>query len=145
VLTAKVARLPAWNGARQRHAAAYRELLGGIDHVTLPREAGYATHVYHIFAIRVGDRASLMSALAEEGIQCGIHYPIPLHLQEAYRSCGHGPGSFPVAERCAEQFLSLPMFPELTTAQIECVVQAIDRYYAGVPSRSVATYPIDVR
>ena len=67
----------------------------------------------------------LLDAMAERGISCGIHYPIPIHLQEGYRNLGLGRGSFPVAERCAEEFLSLPMFPELTSEQVETVSREI--------------------
>ena len=66
-----------------------------------------------------------MTALAEQGISCGIHYPVPVHLQEAYRFLGLARGSFPVAEKCAEEFLSLPMFPEMTSEQIAYVVDKI--------------------
>src|ERR687887_821441 len=78
--------------------------------------------VYHIYAIRTQKRDALMSALAAVGIHCGVYYPTPLHLQEAYRSLGLRKGSYPVTEKCAEELLSLPMFPELTEEQIERVV-----------------------
>src|SRR5678809_1785790 len=88
-------------------------------------EAIYAQHVYHVYAIRVQERERLMRHLGEKGIGYGIHYPVPVHLQEAYRSLGYGPGSFPVAEQAAKEFVSLPMFPELTTAQIALVIDAV--------------------
>ena len=82
-------------------------------------------HVYHIYAIRVQRRDQVLQALANRGVSCGIHYPVPVHLQEAYSSLGYARGSFPVAERCADEFLSLPMFPELTPEQVEYVGQEV--------------------
>ena len=90
-----------------------------------PRVAAYAQHVYHIYAIRVRQRAKVMRHLADKGIGYGIHYPVPIHLQEAYRSLGYGEGAFPKAERAAADLLSLPMFPELTPEQLEFVVQSV--------------------
>jgi dTDP-4-amino-4,6-dideoxygalactose transaminase len=87
--------------------------------------AAYGVPVYHIYAVRVTERDRILQALTQRGIGCGIHYPIPIHLQHAYRGLGLGVGSFPVAERCANEFLSLPMFPELTQVQIETVVREV--------------------
>ena len=96
----------------------------------VPKEADYARHIYHIYAIRAQNRDKLMKFLAEKGISSGIHYPIPVHLQEAYQFLGLGKGSFPVAEKCANEFLSLPMFPELTNEQIEYIVEQIKQFTA---------------
>ncbi|MBV9130676.1 MAG: DegT/DnrJ/EryC1/StrS family aminotransferase, partial [Verrucomicrobia bacterium] len=82
-------------------------------------------HVYHIYAIRLADRDEVIRLLSEKGVGCGVHYPVPIHLQEAYRNLGYEPASFPVAERCATEFVSLPMFPELTPVQLELVGQAV--------------------
>ncbi len=125
VLNAKLKHLPAWNEARRRNARLYNQLLSGVEGVILPQEAEYAKHIYHIYAVRVPKRDRLMSALGEKGVSCGIHYPIPIHLQEAYRSMGWKKGDFPVAEKCANEFLSLPMYPELTAEQIAFVAQQI--------------------
>jgi dTDP-4-amino-4,6-dideoxygalactose transaminase len=125
VLSVKLRHLPAWNEARRAHAQFYRTLLVGLENAILPHEAYYARHVYHIFAIRVQNRDQIMKALAEKGIQCGVHYPIPVHLQEAYQSLGWQKDSFPIAEKCAEELLSLPMFAELTEEQIVYVANAI--------------------
>jgi dTDP-4-amino-4,6-dideoxygalactose transaminase len=127
VLSVKLKYLEAWNEARRRHARAYTDLLGGLDGITVPHEPDYARHIYHIYAIRVRHREILMSALAEQGIHCGIHYPVPVHLQEAYHFLGLRQGSFPVAEACAEEFVSLPMYAELTPEQIEYVGRQIER------------------
>jgi Predicted pyridoxal phosphate-dependent enzyme apparently involved in regulation of cell wall biogenesis len=125
VLSVKLKHLPAWNEARRKNAKLYNELLADVDKIQRPVEADYAKHVYHIYAIRTSKRDGLISALAGKNIFCGIHYPIPLHLQEAYRFLGYGPGSFPVAEKSAAEFVSLPLFPELTNEQITQVVNAI--------------------
>ena len=125
ILSAKLLHLDRWNDARRNHAHTYTKLLSGADGVITPYEADYAKHVYHIYAIRVNDRDMLISRLAERDIFCGIHYPVPVHLQQAYSSLGLGKGSFPIAEKCAEEFVSLPMFAELTGEQVEYVAQTI--------------------
>jgi dTDP-4-amino-4,6-dideoxygalactose transaminase len=125
VLSVKLRHLPQWNDARRRNASLYNELLAGVQGVTTPTEAQNAKHVYHIYSICVAQRDSVMKTLASKGIACGIHYPVPLHLQEAYASLGCGPGSFPVAETYASQQLSLPMFAELTSDQIRAVVDEL--------------------
>ena len=114
VLGVKLKYLAGWNDARRRHAAAYTEQLSSLNEVLKPREEAYAKHVYHIYAIRVKERDRLMAGLGEKAIACNIHYPVPIHLPEVYRSLNLGPGSFPVAEKCASEYLSLPMFAELT-------------------------------
>lgn len=91
----------------------------------MPKEASYGKHIYHVFALRVKNRDKILKALTDLGIGCGIHYPVPVHLTKAYASLGLGRGSFPVAEKCAEEFLSLPMFPELSREQIAVVAQVL--------------------
>jgi dTDP-4-amino-4,6-dideoxygalactose transaminase len=125
ILSAKLQNLSAWNEARRKNAHLYTRLLSGVDGVVVPEEAPYARHIYHIYAVRVQNRDKLMSALGEKGVSCGIHYPIPIHLTEAYKFMGLGKGSFPAAEKCADEFLSLPMYPELSEEQIEYVCSAI--------------------
>ena len=125
VLSAKLSHLPAWTEGRRRNAAVYDELLKGMKGVTTPKQAAYAKHVYHIYVIRVADRDRLIASLAEKDIHCGIHYPIPVHLLDAYKSLDLGAGSFPVAEKSAAEFVSLPMYPELTPAQIDRVAGGI--------------------
>jgi len=125
VLSTKLAYLNEWNEARRKNARLYAELLSNVDGVVVPREADYAKHVYHIYAIRIQNRDDMIRKLADEGISCGIHYPVPVHLQSAYRELGLHRGSFPVAEKCAEEFVSLPMYPELTEAQIHYVVDTV--------------------
>lgn len=129
ILSEKLAYLDRWNEARRRKALLYNSLLNSLAAVRTPKEMEYGLPVYHIYAIRVTERDALVSALKEKGIACGIHYPVPIHLQQAYRHLGLGKGSFPVAERCAEEIVSLPMFPELTEEQIHYVVEEIHRFF----------------
>jgi dTDP-4-amino-4,6-dideoxygalactose transaminase len=96
-----------------------------MQDVVLPFEAEYAKHVYHIYPVRLQNRDQVLSQLAEMGISCGIHYPLPIHLQDAYAGSGQGPGRFPVTEKYAMEQLSLPMFPELTKHQINYVVEGV--------------------
>jgi dTDP-4-amino-4,6-dideoxygalactose transaminase len=135
VLSVKLQHLKRGNDLRRAHAVKYDEALGGIEDLVIPIEAGYAKHVYHVYAIRVKERVKLMQSLADKGVGCGVHYPLPIHLQEAYRDLGYKKGAFPIAERTAEEFVSLPMFPELTEAQIERVVDAV-KDCGGVPAFS---------
>jgi len=128
VLSVKLKHLLEWNEARSRNAQIYDELIAEVDGVITPSQADYSKHVYHIYAIRVQNRDALINALTEKDIHCGIHYPVPVHLQEAYQSLRLRKGSFPVAEKCAEELVSLPMFPELTREQIEHVAKQIRAY-----------------
>lgn len=131
VLSVKLKYLARWNDARRKNAALYNEMLDNLDEIILPRQMNYARHVYHIYAVRSENRDALIGRLAEKNIACLIHYPLPVHLQEAYRHFGLGKGSFPVTEKCAEQFLSLPMYPELTEEQLEAVADGIRDFLAG--------------
>jgi dTDP-4-amino-4,6-dideoxygalactose transaminase len=128
ILSVKLKHLVPWNEARRKNAQLYGELLAEVDGVFVPREADYAKHVYHIYAIRLQNRDALISALAEKDITCGIHYPVPVHLQEAYHFLELRAGSYPIAEKCAEELVSLPMFPELTKGQIHHVVHEIKKF-----------------
>jgi dTDP-4-amino-4,6-dideoxygalactose transaminase len=125
VLRVKLRSLVRDNAARGAHARLYERLLGGRDDVILPQEAPYAHHVYHLYAIRIRNRDRVLRALADREIMCGVHYPIPLHLQPAYLGLGLSRGAFPIAERCADECLSLPMYPELTPPQIRTVAGEI--------------------
>lgn len=127
VLGVKLRHLDAWTEQRRQHAAQYDRLLSGIDTIQLPYVAPGSRHVYHVYAIRTRNRAELRDALTAEGVQTGLHYPIPVHLQRAYSSLGYKRGDFPLAEQAAREVLSLPMYPELTSAQIEAVASAVSR------------------
>jgi dTDP-3-amino-3,4,6-trideoxy-alpha-D-glucose transaminase len=124
-LRVKLAHLDEWNGRRRAHAARYSELLRGVPGVALPGAQEGAEAVYHLFAVRVVERDRVRSQLAEAGIGTHIHYPLPLHLQPAYRGLDIPAGSLPVSERFAEETLSLPMFPELSGEQVEYVARTL--------------------
>jgi dTDP-4-amino-4,6-dideoxygalactose transaminase len=125
VLSVKLPHLERGNELRRAHALQYDEALDGVDELVTPFKAAYARHVYHIYAIRARERDEVMRLLEEKGIGCAVHYPTPVHLQEAYRSLGYEKGALPVTEKAAEEFLSLPMFPELTHAQIAFVAETV--------------------
>lgn len=125
VLEIKLRGIDAATAKRRKNAARYHELLGGLESIVLPQETKHCQHVYHIYPIRVGNRDRMLDAMGQAGIGCSIHYPIPLHLQKAYRQLGYTHGSFPIAERCASELLSLPMYPELTDSQISEVATTL--------------------
>jgi dTDP-4-amino-4,6-dideoxygalactose transaminase len=129
VLSIKLRYLDEANLLRRKHAQAYNQAFAGIGDVLTPLEARYARHVYHVYAIRLQERDAVRRELQEKGVGCAVHYPVPIHLQEACRNLGYKEGAFPIAESLAEQFLSLPMFPELTTEQTQyvacCVSEAV--------------------
>jgi dTDP-4-amino-4,6-dideoxygalactose transaminase len=130
VLGVKLKHLDRWNDARRRLAAAYTERLAGLD-VRTPEERPGSRHVYHLYVVRLARRDRWRARLTELGIQSGVHYPVPVHLQPAYRDLGYRAGDFPVAESAATEVLSLPMFPEMTEQQVEEVAGALR---AGLPS-----------
>jgi dTDP-4-amino-4,6-dideoxygalactose transaminase len=126
VLLVKLRYIEEWNRARVRAADRYRKNLAGTAGIKLPAMAEHATHIYHLFVIQVPDRRDdILKALAEREIYCGIHYPIPLHLQQAYAYLGYRAGDFPIAEAAAQRILSLPMFPEITDQQIDLVCEEL--------------------
>ncbi len=125
VLSVKLRRLSANNAARRAHAALYDELLADEPRVIRPVAAPSNLHAYHIYAVRVQDRDGVLQRMRARGVNCAVHYPVPIHLQKAYKFLGLWPGSYPVAERCAHELLSLPMYPELTREQILLVVNAL--------------------
>ncbi len=125
VLSIKLRNLEKGNRLRRSHAHYYSRALSDIEEVTLPSNPASCRHVYHIYALRIRERDTVLEYLSDHGIGSGIHYPTPVHLQEAYRDLGYGEGSFPVAERCANEFLSLPMYPELSLVQLEAVCQTV--------------------
>jgi dTDP-4-amino-4,6-dideoxygalactose transaminase len=127
VLSVKLKHLPKWNEDRRKNAETYNTLLGDVGGLAIPQEAKYGKHVYHIYAARVRDRDRFIASLTEQGIYCGVHYPTPIHLQNAYHFLGFQKGSLPVAELCAAEHVSLPMFPELTNEQIGYVVECAKR------------------
>jgi dTDP-4-amino-4,6-dideoxygalactose transaminase len=129
VLSVKLKYLDKWNEARRANAKKYDKLLAGVSQVRLPVEKDYARHVYHLYALRDPKRNALMSFLGEKGVATGIHYPVPLHMTKAYEYLNLRPGSFPVAELAASEFVSLPMFPELTDDQISYVAACVKEFH----------------
>jgi dTDP-4-amino-4,6-dideoxygalactose transaminase/acetyltransferase-like isoleucine patch superfamily enzyme len=127
VLKVKLRHLEEWNEKRRKHAETYNKSFLGTG-VNTPFEAGYGKHVYHIYSIITKRRDRLKKHLESRGISTGIHYPIPVHLQEGYAFLGHEEGDFPVAERAAMEELSLPMYPELTEEQIKHVVDSVKEF-----------------
>lgn len=126
ILQRKLRHLEVWNEQRREAARRYHELLEPLDSVVrLPWERSWSKAVYHLYVVRVPDRTYLQARLAEANVGTGIHYPVPLHLQKAYRGLGHTMGDFPVTESVAGQILSLPMFPGLNTSQQCRVAQKI--------------------
>jgi len=138
-LSVKLQHLHRWNQQRNEHARHYDELLSDAGGLVLPKTASDRTHVFHIYAVRTPQRDDLMRHLSQQGIASGIHYPIPVHLQKAYAKLGLGQGSFPIAERFANEFVSLPMFPELTRPEIETVARAVTHWTSRVPAPDVVT------
>ena len=125
LLSVKLQHLDSWNSARRARALQYNQEFAELNDLITPLEAPYARHVYHIYAIRVQERDEVMWFLNEKGIQCGVHYPVPVHLQPAYRSLGYKKGDLPVSEQTALEFISLPIFPELTETQVNTVTLSL--------------------
>jgi len=137
-LDIKLRHLDGWTDARRAVARWYREELAGIPGVDVFDEPEWARSVYHLFVVELDERDRVLTALQEAGIGAGLHYPVPIHLQEAYASLGHREGSFPHAERSAARLLSLPMFPEMTRAQVGVVATELRRA-VGASSPAVDT------
>jgi dTDP-4-amino-4,6-dideoxygalactose transaminase len=126
ILHAKLAYLAKCNAQRRERAQRYSQLLAAAENViTTPHEPAWSRAVYHLYVIRTEDREAMIEHLKTRGIATGIHYPIPLHLQRAYTALGYASGDFPVAEKCASQIVSLPMYPQLTEEQQTRVADAI--------------------
>ena len=130
ILRVKLRHLEKWTEARRAVVEQYNELLADCD-VETPTEMPWGRHVFHVYTLRAEDRDGLQSALTAEGIQTGIHYPVPAHLQPAYSDLGYGPGSFPHSEAASRQVLSLPLYPELSAKSIAEVAGAVKRAVAN--------------
>jgi len=141
VLRVKLRYLNEWNEKRRKNANIYSEYLQELadkDLVVTPQEMSWAKHVYHLYVIQVeeGLRDKLIEYLNARGIGAQIHYPIPIHLQKAYKHLGYNQGSFPVAEKLAKRIISLPMFPELERQEIEYIAREIRAFFkqnASIP------------
>jgi dTDP-4-amino-4,6-dideoxygalactose transaminase len=130
ILLVKLAHLRAWNETRAGHAALYQDLLSGLDGLAFQQRAPWSTHVYHLLVVECDDRDALRDHLAAAGVQTGIHYPVPIHLQPAYADLGHRQGAFPNAEHLAGRILSLPIYPQLTSGQVAYVAGTV-RTFVG--------------
>ncbi len=130
VLRQKLTRLDAWNAERRHVARRYDQGLAGLPLAT-PAEASWAEHVYHLYVIRTARRDDLQKHLADRGVATALHYPVPLHAQEALADLGYQPGDFPITERFAQEILSLPMYSGMTEADQDHVIQAIRQFDFG--------------
>lgn len=133
ILRVKLRYIEAWTEARRTHAAQYNQLLANSG-LTTPVALAHNRHVYHVYAVRTTQREWLQQQLNEQGIQTGIHYPIPVHLQTAYSDLEYQHGDFPHSELAAKEVLSLPMYPELTPAQVSQVAESLQNILQGVPA-----------
>jgi len=131
VLLVKLPHLNAWNEARTRHGDLYRQRLCGVGDISFQGSTPTSVRVHHLFVIVTKFRDQLQKYLADNGVQTGIHYPIPIHLQRAYRDFGYVKGRFPETEWLAERMLSLPMYAELTEEQIDYVTNNIRTFFKG--------------
>lgn len=138
ILRVKLRYLDQWNAARQRHASVYAHHLEHIvERVPVTRPG--AEHVYYVYVVQVKERDQFRTRLQQAGVATGIHYPTPIHLQPACKHYGYQRGSLPITEAVAESIVSLPMYPELTTEQIQQVVNAVKNAYAKEPVQAEAT------
>jgi dTDP-4-amino-4,6-dideoxygalactose transaminase len=137
ILALKLKYLDRWNDRRRLIAEHYRQSLADTP-LILPREMPYARHVYHLFVVQCDERETLREHLSKRGTETGLHYPVPLHLQKAYRDLGHVKGDFPVAERVARRGLSLPIFAEMELAAADEVASAITEFFGSGAARRVA-------
>ncbi len=138
ILRAKLPHLDSWAAARRERAAAYDRLLADIPGVVRPATAAGNVHVFHQYVIRVPRRDALAEHLRSHDIETAIYYPIPLHRLECFLNLGYAEGTMPVSERAAGECLALPMFPELTAAQQECVATTIAAFLAAPVERAKA-------
>jgi dTDP-4-amino-4,6-dideoxygalactose transaminase len=125
ILSVKLRHLDSWTESRIAHAQLYNQSLKAYPEVLTPYRESFNRHIYHIYAIRINNRDQVLEKLKEAGISTGIHYPVPIHLQNAFNRYKKETNSFPNSEKCSLEELSLPMYAELTGAQIEYVVQKI--------------------
>ena len=127
ILRVKLRYLEAWTEARRARARRVRRAAARRRSVKAPEQLADRRHVYHIYAVRTPTATALQRHLQAEGVQTGLHYPIPVHLQQAHADLGYKAGDFPQSEAAAREVLSLPMFPEMTSAQVEEVVATMRR------------------
>jgi dTDP-4-amino-4,6-dideoxygalactose transaminase len=139
LLHTKLAHLAKWNNQRRERAADYNRLLANNESVILPYEPSWSRAAYHLYVIRSEDRDGMINHLKKVNISTGIHYPIPLHLQKAYETLNYSLIDFPVAGQIADEIVSLPMFPQLTSEQQSRVAEAILAFTSKAPNRAAAS------
>ena len=126
ILLVKLGYLDSWNDARREKAERYNELFAGANLVT-PAALDYIKHVYHLYVVRVPNRASVEAVLKEEDVGCGVYYPVPLHLQDVYSGLGYKLGDLPVSEAASHETLAIPLYPELKPEDMDRVVELVKR------------------
>jgi len=136
ILHAKLAFLPEWNRHRRRIAQRYNQQFADVQGLTVPAEPSWSRAIYHLYVVRVPDRQEMQDSLKAFGIGTGIHYPVPLHLQQAYAHLGYCKGDLPVTERVSAEILSLPMYPQMTDTQQGKVVMALKECLMSLSSTS---------
>jgi dTDP-4-amino-4,6-dideoxygalactose transaminase len=130
-LRIKLKYLDEWNEKRRKCAYRYNKMLAGVDNVITPYEPPWVSPVYHLYVIRTQKREELQGHLLSNNIATGLHYPIPLHLQKAYKSLGYNMGDLPISEKLSQEILSLPMYPELEIHQLEKIVSSIKEFFSS--------------
>lgn len=131
ILDVKLQHLDTWNRIRRQHAQLYSDTLRDLPNIVLPKEKSDRQHVFHLYVIHVSDRESFEKHLQAASIGYTIAYPIPLHLQEAYADLRHKAGDFPNTEHAAQGVIALPIFPELTTDEIDYVCKSVRTWANG--------------
>jgi dTDP-4-amino-4,6-dideoxygalactose transaminase len=131
VLAVKLRRLEAGNATRRRLAARYGEALDGVGDLALPVEPEGRRSSWHLYVVRTGSRDALLEHCRAAGVQAGVHYPLPLHLQPAFRHLGYAPGDLPVTEAWARECLTLPLYPELPAASQDRVIDAVRQFFSA--------------
>jgi len=142
LLLVKLAHLAKWNEQRRQRAAEYNRLLANAEDVITPFEPSWSRAIYHLYVVRVEDQQGLIAHLKQADIHTGIHYPIPLHLQKAYKHLGYARGAFPKAEKIAAEIVSLPMFPQLTEQQQARVAEEIRNFVGSRITEIPAAAPL---
>jgi dTDP-4-amino-4,6-dideoxygalactose transaminase len=131
VLNVKLKYIEKWTEARRNIASLYTKTFAGlgIEQVVTPRHPEYITPSYHLYVIRVQNREGLNKYLNEKGVQTGLHYPQPLHMTKAYADLNYKAGDFPVAQKYADEILSIPMYPEMTNDMVQYVCETVQSFY----------------
>ncbi|MEM7127503.1 MAG: DegT/DnrJ/EryC1/StrS family aminotransferase [Chloroflexota bacterium] len=137
VLAVKLRHLAKWNTSRRKWASLYTELLQDLEQVTVPTISADGEPVFHLYVIQTNRRDELLAFLKEHNISAGIHYPLPLHMQPAFRYLEYEEGDFPITEKVASQILSLPIYPELTETDVVRVVDTVKAFFEGHPNHSL--------